>query len=214
MRAFKTQFLLSAGTLVVLSIFSVSSANAVLMYQSISNLEFLDEFYDVELWQDTDGNTSFDQVYGSYTMTADLTFTDSSTAYAAAQVLTDYALTYSFDLSPYSKGNLFPNAAVVPYVADSQFDYVVAYPSRGSTPTGPWQNAERTNTSFIGSFAKFSPHNANQIPAPNSVWLFVLGLLGIAYIRRDLLSTHNKAGHTAVFGGWTRQSVARLCRLR
>jgi len=156
-------------------------AEAALVSQTISNVEILGVTYDVTLWQDDDGISGFDQVYGAATMTSDLTFTSYEGAYAAAQVLTDYALANQIDLSPYSTFN----AAVVAYGADPDgYDYVVAYPSCCATPTGPWENYTRAGEYSVGSYAQFT---ISQVPVPAAAWLFGSALMGMGWLRRRKL---------------------------
>lgn len=160
-----------------LALFSMS-VEAALVAQSISNVEILGVTYDVTLWQDDDGYTGFDQVYGVSTMTSDLTFTGYNDAYAAAQVLTDYALANQIDLSPFSSFN----AAVVAYGATPDgYDYVVAYPSCCTSPTGPWEDYTRAGEYSVGSYAQFT---ISQVPVPATAWLFGSALMGLHWLRR------------------------------
>lgn len=150
-----------------------SDAQAALQTTTLQNVTIGSSIYDVTFWQDTEGHTSFNQVYGAGS--PQLTFTNLADALAATNAIRSAAEAIKFD---YTVTVSFFNGFVIPFAYTASTITLVAGWSDDlfGYETIP-QKTEPRGDQFATAFTTFVQEQS--VPEAPTVALLGLGLAGL-----------------------------------
>ncbi len=157
-----------------LYIFSIS-ALAGPMTSYVGEVSILSNMYSVSILYDSLGvleDQSFNALRPGLTF-----FTDSQANAAATSLLSTFPL---FDWNPAYQGT--PGFRVLYRYDAFNYQYVTGFTSANPGPFGPFSRGR--DVSNFGSFAQFQLIGLAAVPAPATLALFGIGLVGVGIIRK------------------------------
>lgn len=170
-KRFACAVLLVAGSL---------QAHAAIVTVTFNNVQIGSDTYNVTFSQDSDGFTSFDDVFGLGSPV--FMFTNETDAKAVATALQSTADALDLDVTPSGANNVF----LLPFAyTTTQFSFFTGW---SDDPLydgvfGPFTDA-RTTSTFVGSFATFE---LAQVPEPGTLALLGVAMAGLTFARRRKL---------------------------